>query len=365
MEQIQWLDAVERFWLELVGTVVPGAFLLVPIAFAMTPLFPAKLPIPPSSSFDWAVLIVGSFAAGHVISSLGVWLVDRLAARLLAFMNLHSYERIIEDIVKSESFQICERDSGLSHAGVATARRLMQVRDFVLSTLKESDRHTTYRFRFLSLFNRGVATSIVVVGFVVVALAWWYPEISLTRGDRIVLVLAALAVPFLLERASYFQAVTLRVPFSMRLGDLYGTARADAASPESSASSHKRVYLAGGFHSGWQDRVIQSVEGFKWLDPRKHGMQAAAAYTDWDLQAIRACDILLAHAESTNPGLYSLALEIGFARAINKKIILVVPADIAPSTKKYLSMCEAVANVTVFTLEEAIGLLRETKELGA
>jgi hypothetical protein len=94
-------------------------------------------------------------------------------------------------------------------------------------------------------------------------------------------------------------------------------------------------------------------------------MQAPAAYTEWDLQAVRASDILLGYAESTNPGLYSLALEIGFAKALGKKVILVVPSDIATNTKKYLSMCETAADVTVATLDEAIGLLREMKDLGA
>ena len=364
MQQPQWLEAAERFWLDLVGTIVPGAFLLVPISFAIAPLFPGKLAVPPATSFDWAVLIVGSFAAGHVVSPIGVWLVDKLVARLLGFMNVKSYNSIAGEIVKSESFRICEGDSGLSNTDVPTTRRLTEVRNVVMSTLKESDRHTTYRFMFLSLFNRGVATSIVIVGVVIVALAWSYAEISLARGDRIVLVLGALAVPFLFERASYFQSVTLRVPFSMRLGALRGTA-AGGPSSRQSADTERLVYLAGGFHSGWLDRVIQSLEGFKWLDPRKHGLQAPAAYTEWDLQAVRACDILLAYAESTNPGLYSLALEIGFARAIGKKVILVVPPDIAPSTKKYLAMCEAAADVTVATLDEAIGLLRGTKELGS
>jgi hypothetical protein len=319
--------------------------------------------VPPATSFDWAVLIVGSFAAGHVVSPIGVWLVDKLAARVLGFMNVNSYGSLADEIVKSESFRLCERDSGLSNTDVPTTRRLSAVRNVVMSTLKESDRHTTYRFMFLSLFNRGVATAIVIVGVVIVALAWWYAEISLARGDRIVLGLGALAVPFLFERASYFQGVTLRVPFSMRLGALRSSA-VGSAPPRHSDHAERVVYLAGGFHSGWQDRVIQSLQGFKWLDPRKHGFQAPAAYTEWDLQAVRACDVLLACAESSNPGLYSLALEIGFAKAIGKKIILVVAPDIAPSTKKYLTMCEEVADVTVASLEEAIGLLRESRELG-
>jgi hypothetical protein len=53
-----------------------------------------------------------------------------------------------------------------------------------------------------------------------------------------------------------------------------------------------------------------------------HGLKPAE-YTAWDLNAISECDWLCAFLESSNPSGYALALEIGFAKACAKKILLV------------------------------------------
>ena len=74
-----------------------------------------------------------------------------------------------------------------------------------------------------------------------------------------------------------------------------------------------RVYLAGGFQSGWQDTVMQAVPSLDYLDPRSHGLKSKTEYTAWDLEAVRRSDCVFAYLEATNPGGYALALEVGFA----------------------------------------------------
>ncbi|WP_194736314.1 hypothetical protein, partial [Pseudomonas aeruginosa] len=85
----------------------------------------------------------------------------------------------------------------------------------------------------------------------------------------------------------------------------------------------KKIYLAGGFSSGWQEIVKSKLKSFELLDPSAHGIENPAEYTSWDLEAVRASEILLANMEQTNPGGYALALEVGFAKALGKSIYLV------------------------------------------
>ena len=61
------------------------------------------------------------------------------------------------------------------------------------------------------------------------------------------------------------------------------------------------VYLAGGFHSGWQDRLKEGVQQFIYLDPRTHALKDNVQYTLWDTEAIRHSDLIFAYLESTNP----------------------------------------------------------------
>jgi len=116
----------------------------------------------------------------------------------------------------------------------------------------------------------------------------------------------------------------------------------------------RKIYLAGGFRSNWQAEVAVRLAGsFELLDPSAHNIQDPAEYTRWDLEAIRQSDILLANMEPTNPGGYSLALEVGFAAALGKPIFLVDQVD-DPSVKRYFEIVRECSERVFATLNEAI-----------
>lgn len=118
------------------------------------------------------------------------------------------------------------------------------------------------------------------------------------------------------------------------------------------------IYLAGGFKSGWQAKVVGQLPNYTFLDPSQHNIQDPVEYTRWDLNAVRACDIVLAYMESTNPGGYSLALEIGFAHALGKTVLLVDEIK-DPSISKYFEMVRQ-CSVSIFSnLGQAIEYLRD------
>lgn len=107
-----------------------------------------------------------------------------------------------------------------------------------------------------------------------------------------------------------------------------------------------RRLLAGGFRSNWQAQVATSLAGsFELLDPSAHNIQDSAEYTRWDLAAVGQSDIVLANMEASNPGGYSLALEVGFAKALGKRIFLVDQVE-DPMVKRSSRWFASAANAS-------------------
>lgn len=120
-----------------------------------------------------------------------------------------------------------------------------------------------------------------------------------------------------------------------------------------------KVYLAGGFRSNWQEHVKSAVPMVRYFDPREHNLQDKAQYTLWDLEAIRHCDVVFAYFEKTNEGGYALALELGFAKALGKRIVLVdEKSQFSDTTRRYLGMLHAVAEVVLEDIDEGITFLQ-------
>lgn len=115
----------------------------------------------------------------------------------------------------------------------------------------------------------------------------------------------------------------------------------------------RKIYLAGGFRSGWHEIAKSKLNDFECLDPSAHGIEDPLEYTRWDLAAVRDSDIVLANMEASNPGGYALALEVGFAKALGKLIYLVDQIE-EPSISHYFEMVRQCSTRVFKTLEEAI-----------
>ena len=115
----------------------------------------------------------------------------------------------------------------------------------------------------------------------------------------------------------------------------------------------RKVYLAGGFKSRWQDLVQNRTTSFEFIDPSLHNIENPSDYTEWDLRAIDQSDIIFAYMEDTNPGGYALALEVGYAKASNKKIIFVTEKNMGKRLR-YFDMVKAVSDQYYTNLEDAI-----------
>jgi nucleoside 2-deoxyribosyltransferase len=121
-----------------------------------------------------------------------------------------------------------------------------------------------------------------------------------------------------------------------------------------------KVYLAGGFKTNWQSKVIEgSGDSLIFFNPREHGLEAdSKQYTAWDIFHVKKCDILFAYMESTNPSGYGLCLELGYAKALGKMIILVdEKSSKDDSFAKYFKMAWESSDVVFENIDEGIKFL--------
>lgn len=122
-----------------------------------------------------------------------------------------------------------------------------------------------------------------------------------------------------------------------------------------------KVYLAGGFHGDWQIQVKQHlIESFIFFDPKEHRLEDKTQYTQWDLHHIAKSDILFGYMSKTNPSGYGLALEIGYARALNKMVILVDEKSAVDVVfDKYFAIAHKASSVTFDNLQDGIDYLKK------
>lgn len=123
-----------------------------------------------------------------------------------------------------------------------------------------------------------------------------------------------------------------------------------------------KVYLAGGFRSNWQKKVITNCDNaFIFFNPREHGLEKAVSmYTTWDLHHVKQSDILFGFMEKDNPSGYGLSLEVGYAKALSKTIILIDEKSKNDKTfERYFDIVRESSNIVLDSFEEGIEVLKK------
>lgn len=98
------------------------------------------------------------------------------------------------------------------------------------------------------------------------------------------------------------------------------------------------------------------------FDPRLHNLEQPAQYVAWDLHFIKQCDLVFAYMEETNPSGYGLAMEVGYAKGLNKTIIMVdekSPKD--ADFERYFRAIHEIADVCFPSLKEGLEFLKSFK----
>lgn len=140
----------------------------------------------------------------------------------------------------------------------------------------------------------------------------------------------------------------------------------------------KSVYLAGGFRSDWQEKVIKSfssvVEGIDYdnriisfYNPKTKTINNdlkvqekinkifanSKNYVNWDLQAIDNSEVVFAYIERSNPAV-GVMFEIGYAIAKGIKVILVIEENHELFKDRYFDILRERSFYNVTTLEDGI-----------
>ena len=120
----------------------------------------------------------------------------------------------------------------------------------------------------------------------------------------------------------------------------------------------QKVYLAGGMHDNWRDKVIDATKdlNFEFFSPGKHGLIHFDEYSTWDIHFIKQCDIVFVYMDKNNPSGYGLMLEIGYASALNKTIVFI--CEHLGGREKYFEIAEHLCDVRFLNLDMGIKFLQ-------
>ena len=125
-----------------------------------------------------------------------------------------------------------------------------------------------------------------------------------------------------------------------------------------------KVYLAGGFKSNWSEKVKQ-LKGFDFFDPKDKEIKEANrvdwdvnSYGKYDLHYIKMSDIVFVYVEKSNPSCIGLSVEAGFAKGLNKTVILVLEDNHETIKDNYLKFITQVADITFNDFDKALDYLK-------
>lgn len=122
----------------------------------------------------------------------------------------------------------------------------------------------------------------------------------------------------------------------------------------------QKVYLAGGIRSNWQEKVTSQVDA-DFFNPRTKEVDKVLTLQEfgtWDLHFIKSCDIVFAYMEKTNPSGIGMSVEIGYAKALNKTVILCLEENNEHIKEGYLQFMKKVSDIVFTDIDQAINYLK-------
>jgi nucleoside 2-deoxyribosyltransferase len=379
-------EVLDKFFLDIIGNIIPGITLIFgtwiilnkPILFNSASLFTFK------DTSSWILLIVSGYILGYGITSFGEIIVLPVAEAIALPLRRHKLTKcLVPNIISKEQEKINIRNRDDFKIMVNQATKLLELdavnkEDFgfwrnIALAFSQANNSLVYRFTYISLFNLGIATVFILFSILWIFLNFIKNSTVIPINCTAIITLFVLAYLFL-NRYYEFNRRSLQVPFSsaiVNLQEKISKVKLEESNNQKNkfcldvkSNQFPRLYLAGGFHSGWQDKIKSSVSNFNFIDPRIHNLNNETLYTLWDLEAIRQCDWIFAYLEKTNPGCYALSLEIGFAKALGKRILLVDEKSSSDEySMRYLKMVRSSSDVIFDSFEEALEFMNSLSNI--
>ena len=124
------------------------------------------------------------------------------------------------------------------------------------------------------------------------------------------------------------------------------------------------IYLAGDLRTNWRDAFREQAPDFTYLDPQDHyHIKEETAYTFLDLLQLEQADLVVANLDPANPSLYGTSLEIGYAVAQGKSVLIIDQLTPAGDERaRWFGMARSVSHIVVASVADAIDVLNAMVE---
>lgn len=374
MDAEKFVDAVERFFLDVIGTIIPGLGLLAGVWAIFGPVPLGKLSLaPPTTDTGWTLVVVLSYVLGHGITSMGEKIIVEVVGKggkkwplkWFPAKNLDTDQEIRRKIAERATTRAVA-EAVLGKGTTPAADDVRMLRNAAMTMAPEGT-PTVMRLTFIGLLNLGVATVLWGVATLLlgsravhlarvalkgenVQTAGW--ALATAAGIGVVLFIASM--PFL-ERRFGFYGSSLHLPFDKAAANLAKEKRkkAEEAMPPP-PHAVPTVYLSGEVSSGWQENVVNGAPGPVYLNPMAPRLTEPQAHMPWRLAAVRTSDWVFANPANTFADVCAVAFEVGYAQALGKQIIVVDNGDTNSPIAPCLQLLRQSADVPVKTIEEGI-----------
>lgn len=365
MQADKLMAALERFFFDIVGWLIPGSLLLA----GLWGIFGARkvlgIPFaPPTTTAAWWFFVAVALVVGNGLATLGEVITVGPTIGLLSLWR-RLLKTKTEKVQKSPFVRPSDLDARLTAspaarvilnhflpAAEASEVSASDLRNIAMTIIPDDDKATTVRFMFLALMSQGVAT--VTLLLTVVALI----ALPTMRDWRPILLSTVITWLFIRRRFEFFTR-SRSLPFSMGAAQIGIQQPGGEAAGPAAAKGIESVYLAGGHGKSWRDRVTSAVPVLTYRDPSVHEIIEPRTYTAWDLEAVRRSDVVLAYLDKDNPSGYGLAVEVGYAAAAGKHVIFVDEKSASnEKVARYLQIIHQTANVSFAGLDEALEYLK-------
>lgn len=219
--------ALEKFFFEIIGQLLPGLLLLTGLYYVLPNEFVADFY--PTNSLGIWVLVGAAYAIGGAICALGnyylipffLWIMN---FRGLFFMlpkrakkRLVTNDDIDKRIIDSPSFDYIK-----SKLDLPEGTTLETIRNVAMTNIDQKDKETTIRFMMLSLLSQGVASAIILIAIPILFFGlskYAAPFQVFLYEAGIVLVTVLAALPFVLREREFFDRAR-RLPLDAYLAVL-------------------------------------------------------------------------------------------------------------------------------------------------
>jgi hypothetical protein len=229
MKPDNFIEALSKFFLDIIGTIIPGIALILGFWIILD-----KPNLGISISFlslndisSWALLIIAGYVLGYGVTSFSEVIILPVLEWIISNIPLH---RLVKSMIPRKQLieEIHERTDFKSM--VSKAKEILELdpikeedfkfwRNMALAITQENN-SLVYRFTSISLLNLGVATDFIILAFFWCVFAFMkhinVVSIVIPINFSIIGILIFFAF-FFLERYYQFNRRAMQIPFSLAL----------------------------------------------------------------------------------------------------------------------------------------------------